>query len=331
MPRPACWVLKGIKACKKECACANQKYQRAQCEFWNEWQWQCNCLVCENLEWYKDKQPVIDSEQQLAGKLVDEEVMGALEWTSYMTPQHIILIDTVLTMLGSTVEKENQHQIVAINAVIAFCDVEEGSPMRWPIATQKQKCCTMDALQSTFLVKKWACLLPGEHKTPICQAIASVCIKNSKEQPTTCFLWIGTPLLPEHEQLKNYKTPGSLSHHFVDRHIKAYLKNMSIKCDVCNKELEHKVALMNHAEGVHGIVSCLLLSALGPIWISLSIWLLPWKPFSSFSCPCSCYIVRAGLLIMFSWSPSALYLRASWLRAWFPRCSLVFLILMVFF
>ena len=265
LPRPALRALKGVKECEKKCARANQRYQRAQREFRNEWQRQRNRLVRENLERYKDEQPVIDSERQLAGKLVDEEVMGALERTGYMTPQHMILIDTVLTMPGSTVEKECQRRIAAINAVIAFCDVEEGSPTRRPIATQKQKRCATDALQSTFPAKKRACLSPDECETPICQAIASVCIKNSKERPTICFLCLGTPLLPEHERLKNYKTPGSLSRHFVDRHIKAYPKSMRVKCDVCNKELEHKAALMNHAEGVHGIVSRLPLSALGPI------------------------------------------------------------------
>lgn len=92
----------------------------------------------ENLVQYKNEQPVIDSERQLAGKVVDEEVMGALERTGYMTPQHMILIDTVLTMPGSTVKKEYQHQIATINAVITFYDVEEGSPTRRPKATQKR-------------------------------------------------------------------------------------------------------------------------------------------------------------------------------------------------
>jgi hypothetical protein len=34
--------------------------------------------VWENLEQYKNEQPVIDSKWQLSGKVVDEEVMGAL-------------------------------------------------------------------------------------------------------------------------------------------------------------------------------------------------------------------------------------------------------------
>ncbi|KAH8431666.1 uncharacterized protein LDX57_009321 [Aspergillus melleus] len=53
--------------------------------------------------------------------------MGTLERTGYMTPQHMLLIDTILTMPGSTIEKEYQRRISAINAVIAFCDVEKGT------------------------------------------------------------------------------------------------------------------------------------------------------------------------------------------------------------
>jgi hypothetical protein len=54
-------------------------------------------LIRENLERYKNEQPVINSEQQLSGKVVDEEVIGALQRTGYITLQHMMLIDSVLT------------------------------------------------------------------------------------------------------------------------------------------------------------------------------------------------------------------------------------------
>jgi hypothetical protein len=49
-------------------------------------------LIRENLERYKNEQPVIDIERQLSGKLVDEDIKVALESTGYMTPQHMTLI-----------------------------------------------------------------------------------------------------------------------------------------------------------------------------------------------------------------------------------------------
>ncbi|CAI7627730.1 unnamed protein product [Penicillium palitans] len=91
---------------------------------------QRNRLIRENLERYKNEQLVIDSERQLSGKVVDEEVLVALERTGYMTLQYMTLIDTVLTMPGTTIKKEYKRRIAAINAVIAVCDAEEGAPSR---------------------------------------------------------------------------------------------------------------------------------------------------------------------------------------------------------
>ncbi|KAH8431672.1 uncharacterized protein LDX57_009327 [Aspergillus melleus] len=42
-------------------------------------------------------------------------------------------------MPSSTVEQEYQRRISAINAVIAFCDVEEGSPTKRPNVSQKRR------------------------------------------------------------------------------------------------------------------------------------------------------------------------------------------------
>ena len=40
------------------------------------------------------------------------------------------LIDSVLTMLGMTTEKEYERQIATINVVIVVCDTEEGAPLQ---------------------------------------------------------------------------------------------------------------------------------------------------------------------------------------------------------
>ncbi|GFF59263.1 LOW QUALITY PROTEIN: hypothetical protein IFM46972_11333 [Aspergillus udagawae] len=185
--------------------------------------------------------------------------MGALERTGYMTPQHMILIDTILTMPGSAVEKEYRRRIAGINAVTAFCDVEEGSHTRQPNITQKHR--ALDVLPSAPPAKRQECTSFKEQKTTLSQAIASVCIKAQRERPTICFLCLGNPCMPEHERVKNFGTPGSLGRHFVDFHAIRYPKDMRI----CKEELESKSALMNHAERVHGTVSRRPLSALGPI------------------------------------------------------------------
>jgi Protein of unknown function (DUF3435) len=43
-----------------------------------------------------------------------------------MTPEQLLLIDAILTLPKTLLEKELQRRIVAIHAVTAYCSVEEG-------------------------------------------------------------------------------------------------------------------------------------------------------------------------------------------------------------
>jgi hypothetical protein len=49
---------------------------------------------------------VIDSERQLSGKVVDEDVRNALERSDYMTLEHLLLIDAILTLPETSLKKE---------------------------------------------------------------------------------------------------------------------------------------------------------------------------------------------------------------------------------
>lgn len=75
---------------------------------------------------------------------------------------------------------------------------------------------------------------------------------------------------PQSERLRKFKNSGSLSRHFVNKHIKPYSNDMHRECTICGEQLESKSALLNHAQRKHGIVSCLPLPALGLP--------LPWRP-----------------------------------------------------
>ncbi|KAB8079452.1 hypothetical protein BDV29DRAFT_187139 [Aspergillus leporis] len=69
---------------------AKQRYNKSVCELCNKKQQQQNWWIQENLEWYKNKQPIINLELQLAGKLVDTKIMESLEHKGFMFPQHLI-------------------------------------------------------------------------------------------------------------------------------------------------------------------------------------------------------------------------------------------------
>ncbi|KAJ5283267.1 hypothetical protein N7505_001247 [Penicillium chrysogenum] len=233
---------------------ADEQYNHSVKQLRNEKGRQRNRLIRENLEHYKNEQPVIDSERQLSGKVVDEEVLVALERTGYMTPQHMTLIDTVLTMPGATIEKEYERRIAAINAVIAVCDAEEGAPSRRR-ATQKRSADDVDMPPAAPLPKRPSPTLSDERDDTLSKAIASVCVKSPTERPTICFICLGNPSLPQSDRVWMYKNSGSLSRHFVNKHIKPFPNDMRCECSICGEKLESKSALLNHAERVHGTVS----------------------------------------------------------------------------
>jgi len=124
-----------------------------------------------------------------------------------MTPEQLLLIDSILTLPETTFEREYQRRIAAINAVTAYCGVEEGQPScRGP---QGRRANILLAIQVADLVR----LAPD---TPLSRAVSSV---KKNKRPTICFLYLGNPALPIRERVVSYATPGSLSRHFYRKHV----------------------------------------------------------------------------------------------------------------
>ena len=143
------------------------------------------------------------------------------------------LIDAILTLPGTTTEKECQRRIAAINAVIAICDAEEGAPSRPPASQKRLAPEAFDIPPSATLSERQKRSPSDEIDDPFHQAIASGCAKTPKERPTICFLCLGNPRRPGKERLEVYKNSGSLSRHFVSTHIKSFPKDMYCECSIC--------------------------------------------------------------------------------------------------
>jgi hypothetical protein len=69
---------------------------------------------------------VINSKQQLSRKLVDKDTRDVLERLDQLTLEHLLLIDAILTLPKTSLENENRRRIAAVNAITAYCGVEEG-------------------------------------------------------------------------------------------------------------------------------------------------------------------------------------------------------------
>ncbi|KAJ5607202.1 hypothetical protein N7537_003821 [Penicillium hordei] len=140
--------------------------------------------------------------------------------------KYIILIDSILTLPGITVEKEYKRRITIINIVIAVYNTEEGTPSR-PRAPQKST--PLDKNSNTFS-----------------KAIASICVKYLGERLTIYFICLSNTRLLERERLKMYKNPGSLSRHFVNKHIKPFPNNIHYKYNIYGEKLISKSRLLNY-------------------------------------------------------------------------------------
>ncbi|CAG8944722.1 unnamed protein product [Penicillium salamii] len=197
---------------------------------------------------------VIDSEWQLSGKVIDEEVLVVLEQTGYITLQHITLINTILTMLDTMIEKEYECRIAAINTVITVCNTEEGAPLR-SCVTQKCSADTVDMLLTAPLPKRQNSTPSNKSDDIFSKVIASVYIKSPKKRPTIYFICLNTPKLPQNKHLIIYKNSRSLSRHFINKHIKPFSNDIHYKCSIYREKLESKSMLLNHTERVHRTVS----------------------------------------------------------------------------
>jgi hypothetical protein len=231
---------------------AKRKFNKAVRELRNEKQRQRNKRIRENLQRYRDEQPVIDLERQLEGLMVDTKVMGALEHTEFVTPEFMLVIDTMLTMPGATVEAEYQRRINAINAVTAFCGVEEGRSISRPKKSGRRP--AADDLPSSP-AKRSGISTEDETDVVLLKAIESVRIKSPNDRPRICFLCVGNPKLSLKDRIIEHTTPGSLTRHFLRKHVNPPWPTEGVACKVCEDGFfQQKSILLNHAEHAHGTV-----------------------------------------------------------------------------
>ncbi|KAL4748723.1 hypothetical protein BDW72DRAFT_205428 [Aspergillus terricola var. indicus] len=252
--KPDLWLQKKLELLEDRTMEAKRRYNIAIRELRNEKQRQRSQRIRENLKCYRNEQPVINVKRQLAGKLVNTKVMNTLEHKSSMAPQHLAVINALLTMPGTTLEAECQRRIDAINALTAFCPVEEGRP----IPRTNQSCrrpVPDDDDEASTPVKRQRQVLEDDTKIALRQAMEFVKVKDQRERPTTCFLCLGNPNLPLKERTAKHKTPGSLTRHFLRKHINRPWPARGVECNVCGiMSLEQKADLLNHAELCHGTV-----------------------------------------------------------------------------
>jgi hypothetical protein len=157
-----------------------------------------------------------------------------------MTPEHLALIDAIMTLPETSLDKEMQRRIAAINAVIVYCGIEVQISYRGRRPGRPSISMTIKTENS----------IQSESDSALRQAILSV---RTDKRPQICFLCVGNPALSMRERVKQYATAGSLSRHFR-RHITKLPTGKQIDYQICNIRGMHQVLLQNHAERFHGTI-----------------------------------------------------------------------------
>jgi hypothetical protein len=200
-----------------------------------------NELLVEIQEKYEREEPVRIIEQQLSGVKVSKELKVMSYFSKDTLPEQRLLIETImLAPPGTTYEEEVRRRNNAINAVAAYCKVEEGeTPKRGKLTSRPKR----------VVIKR-----EEDTKSPEEIALENAMLSvYTEKRPTICFICLGNESAPFNKRVYSFSTPGDLSKHFRRKHLSAC--DPRPECKVCKIHLEHKMHLQRHALEIHGTVS----------------------------------------------------------------------------
>jgi hypothetical protein len=203
-------------------------------------------LLTEIQERYEREGPVKVIEQQLAGMKISKEPKIASYFSEDTLPEQRRLIETmILAPPGETLEEEHQRRNDAINAVTAYCKVEEGN-----MCGGRKRC---GGRRKAVVVKKED--PPSPEEEALKAAMLSVYIKDPKERLMICFMCLGNEGAPLHKRIYSFSRPGDLSKDFKRKHLRRVEEGEDPECKLCKMSLDHKMHLQCHAARIHGTIS----------------------------------------------------------------------------
>lgn len=131
--------------------------------------------------------------------------------------------------------------------MMAYCGMKEGTSYRrgQPDRFREDDVSTVIKIEKPAL--SWSDIALNE-------MILSI---RTDKRPTICFLCLGIPELPIQDQVSLFSSPGYLSKHVREKHVKKLKSGETIDCRVCGV-LVYRTHLRSHAEKFHGTVSHLL-------------------------------------------------------------------------
>ncbi|KAH8586142.1 hypothetical protein B0O99DRAFT_665868 [Bisporella sp. PMI_857] len=189
--------------------------------------------------------PVKEIELQLSGFKLTENVKATLDLSDEMPLIQRRLVETVMTLPGTTLEKEFRRRDAAIDAVAAYCKYEEGGPFRGRKPRRNESSMSPSGADLQVIVAM-------AEKQAVDAAMLSVF---TEKRPFICFVCLGRKSLSFEKRVYSFASPGDFTKHFKRKHLSQIKKGQKLYCNICPMQLEHKMHFQNHAFAIHGTVS----------------------------------------------------------------------------
>ncbi|KAJ5179439.1 hypothetical protein N7492_002649, partial [Penicillium capsulatum] len=207
-------------------------------------------------EKFDEEQAFLDIEAQLSGAAAKEEKEDNPSLEDTMHPLQLHLVQSLLSYpVSNSLEDEWHRRDAGTAAVVQYCDVLEGGPLRGrpkqkplkstplagPIAQPKDLQQTQSDIDS--------CKVPAPVRGKPLRATREYL--ETAKQPEACFQCFASEGLPDKVRFQMFHDPGCVTRHFDAIH----LKEKPLKCNWCEVTLLHRMAFQRHAFDEHRVRS----------------------------------------------------------------------------
>ena len=230
-------------------AAENPTYQKLNRRIANEKERLRRALLEEIQRQYELEDSVRSIENQLAGAKVKGAEKALTYFSKDTLPEQQRLIETlILAPPGATLEEEYSRRDDAVNAVVAYCKIEEGD------MCGGRKRCGGRRTALAGAVKAEDPLVEQEDVLKI--AMISLYVKDPAERPKRCAVCIANEKLPLNARLYEFSSSSDMSKHFKRKHLSRVDQGVEKPaCKLCRVELDGQTHFRRHMFEIHGTVT----------------------------------------------------------------------------
>ncbi|KAJ5608637.1 hypothetical protein N7528_009204 [Penicillium herquei] len=205
---------------------------------------------------FDEEQAYLDIEAQLSGAVVEEISKDGSCLDDTMHPLQLHLVQSLLSYpVSNSLEDEWHRRDTGTAAVVLYCDVLEGGPLRGrprkracDSATLAESIAEPQAIHQTYGDNDAGERSDSEPPKPL-RATREYLAK--AKRPVACFQCFARQEAPDSVRLQMFHDAGCVTRHFDAIH----MNEMPLKCNWCEITLLHEMEFQRHANDVHRVRS----------------------------------------------------------------------------